>query len=78
MSIRLPLRNLTKSQANTNLTDNGKIKPGVTVRLRAKTNDDGKLKVSWDPFGRSVKNKEAQEDSTAAKTITADSTSVKN
>jgi hypothetical protein len=34
---------------------------GVSVRVRAKTGDDGKLKLSWDPFRKSVKNKKEAE-----------------
>jgi hypothetical protein len=63
MSIRLPLRNLTKSQANTDLSDGAKAKKGVSLRLRARTGEDGKLKISWDPFRRSIKNKEDVRDS---------------
>jgi hypothetical protein len=67
MSIRLPLRNLTKSQANTDISDGGKAKKGVSLRLRAKTGDDGKLKVTWDPFRLAVKNKQDVKDSTDLK-----------
>jgi hypothetical protein len=58
MSIRFPLNNLTRSQANTDISDGGKIKKGVSLRLRARTGSDGKLKVSWDPFRKSLKKKE--------------------
>jgi hypothetical protein len=57
MFIKLPFRNLLKSQANTDISDNGKPARGPSLRLRAKTGDDGKLKVSWDPLRRSKKNK---------------------
>jgi hypothetical protein len=57
MSIQVPLRNLTKNQSNTDLTEEGGKGGGISVRLRAKTGDDGKLKISWDPFRRSIKNK---------------------
>lgn len=66
MSIRLPVSNLTKSQAETDISDDGKAKKGVSLRLRARTGEDGKLKVSWDPFRRSKKNKEEVQDSTQA------------
>jgi hypothetical protein len=66
MSIRLPLRNLTKSQANTDLGDGVKAKKGVSLRLRART-ENGKLKVSWDPFRRAIKNKEDVKDSAESK-----------
>ncbi len=59
MSIRLPVRNLTRNQEGTDLSEGGKNKKGLSLRLRARTGDDGKLKLSWDPFKRSVQNKEA-------------------
>jgi hypothetical protein len=58
MSIQFPLRNLTKNQSNTDLSDEVKAKKGISLRLRAKTGDDGKLKVSWDPFRKSIKNRD--------------------
>jgi hypothetical protein len=67
MSIKFPLTNLTKSQANTDISDDGKRKKGVSLRLRAKTGDDGKLKVTWDPFRKSIKNKQDIKDSTQVK-----------
>jgi hypothetical protein len=57
MFIRLPLKNLLKSQAGTDISDEGKSVRGVSLRLRAKTGDDGKLKVSWDPLRLSKRNK---------------------
>lgn len=63
MSIQFPLRNLTKDQADTDLSDNGGKGAGVAIRLRARTGEDGNLKVSWDPFRRSLRKKEAVEDS---------------
>jgi hypothetical protein len=67
MSIRFPLNNLTRSQANADISDGGKIKKGVSLRLRARTGTDGKLKVSWDPFKKSLKKKEEVKDSAEAK-----------
>jgi hypothetical protein len=64
MSIRLPLTNLTKSQASTDISDDGKAKKGVSLRLRARTGDDGKLKISWDPFRRGKKKKDEVQEST--------------
>ena len=66
MSITLPVSNLTKSQADTDITENGRAKKGVSLRLRARTGDDGKLKVSWDPYRRAKKKKEEVSDSTQA------------
>jgi len=65
MSIRFPVRNLLKSQAKMDLTDEGKQRAGIALRIRAKTGDDGKLKISWDPFGKSKNNKESKADSAA-------------
>ncbi|HUR12023.1 MAG TPA: AsmA-like C-terminal region-containing protein [Flavitalea sp.] len=64
MSIQVPVRNLLKNQENTDLTDAGKKGGGISVRLRAKTGDDGKLKVSWDPFRKAIKNRKEASDST--------------
>lgn len=57
MFIKLPLRNLLKDQGNTDISDDGKAAHGVSLRLRAKTGDDGKLKVSWDPLRLAKRNK---------------------
>jgi hypothetical protein len=57
MFIKLPFRNLLKSQSGTDISENGKPAHGPSLRLRAKTGDDGKLKISWDPLRRSKKNK---------------------
>jgi hypothetical protein len=62
MSIKLPLRNLMNSQANTDISDAGKTRKGLGLRLRAKTGEDGKLKISWDPFRLSVRNRENVKD----------------
>jgi hypothetical protein len=66
MSIKFPLNNLTRSQANTDISDGGRSKKGVSLRLRLKTGDDGKLKITWDPFRRSIKKKEDARDSADA------------
>jgi len=67
MFIKLPLRNLLKSQANTDIADEGKAAHGVSLRLRAKTGDDGKLKVSWDPLRLAKRNKKDVIDSAERK-----------
>ncbi len=67
MFIRLPVKNLLKSQANTDISDAGKSVKGVSLRLRAKTGDDGKLKVSWDPFRLAKRNKKDVKDSAEQK-----------
>ncbi len=48
MSIQVPARNLKKIADNDIIINKGKA--GLNLRLRAKTGDDGKLKISWDPF----------------------------
>jgi hypothetical protein len=56
MSIQIPLNNLKANKKDTLLVNNGvDSKTGVSLRLRAKTGDDGKLKISWDPFKKSLK-----------------------
>lgn len=67
MFIKMPLRNLLKSQANTDISDGGKPARGVSIRLRAKTGDDGKLKISWDPLRLAKKNKKDVQESTEEK-----------
>ena len=57
MFIKLPFRNLLKSQAGTDISENGKPARGPSIRLRAKTGEDGKLKISWDPLRLSKRNK---------------------
>jgi hypothetical protein len=55
MRIVLPVKNLLGSNADTDLTDEGKSKRGVSIRLRAQTGEDGKLQVGWDPLRRGGK-----------------------
>jgi hypothetical protein len=57
MFIKLPFRNLLKSQSNTDISANGRAAHGPSLRLRAKTGDDGKLNISWDPLRLSKRNK---------------------
>ncbi len=56
MNIELPLSNLKKIADDEEVIKKGKT--GAKVRLRAKTGDDGKLKVSWNPFNNGKKVKE--------------------
>jgi hypothetical protein len=59
MSIQIPLSNLKEKNVDKDLANRGvKSKTGVSVRLRAKTGDDGKLKISWDPFKKALKKKD--------------------
>ena len=57
MSLQIPLRNLSKERDQDippeSRGNDGKA--GVSVRLRAKTGPDGKLKISWDPFKKALK-----------------------
>jgi hypothetical protein len=57
MSLQVPLSNLSKDR-NQDVPPSSKGndgKAGPSIRLRAKTGDDGKLKVSWDPFRKALK-----------------------
>lgn len=51
MSLQVPLSNLSKEENDINNT--GKV--GLAIRLRAKTGEDGKLAISWDPFNNAAK-----------------------
>jgi AsmA-like C-terminal region len=55
LSIQVPLSNL-KASKDTVLTNKGiNSKTGVSARLRAQSGEDGKIKISWDPFNKSGK-----------------------
>jgi len=57
MSLQVPLSNLSKDR-NQDIPPDSKGndgKAGPSIRLRAKTGDDGKLKISWDPFKKALK-----------------------
>jgi predicted ABC-class ATPase len=60
MSIKFPIRNVLRKNDSIDLISSD-IKHGVTVMVRAKTGEDGKLKISWDPFRRSRRNKKEAE-----------------
>ena len=56
MSLQVPLSNLKARAGDVPPESRGNdSKGGLSVHLRAKTDDDGKLKISWDPFRRAVK-----------------------
>ncbi|MGZ5254143.1 MAG: hypothetical protein ACXWV4_07300, partial [Flavitalea sp.] len=55
MRIVVPVKTLLGNNENTDLSDEGKSKRGVSIRLRAQTGDDGKLQVGWDPLRRGGK-----------------------
>ncbi len=52
MSIQVPVSTLTKSE-NETLQNTGRA--GMNVRLRAKTGEDGKVKINWDPFNNATR-----------------------
>ncbi len=56
MSIQIPLSNLSREE---NEIDHKTGKVGMNVRLRAKTGDDGKLNISWDPLNKASKARKA-------------------
>jgi hypothetical protein len=56
MSIKFPIRNIIKKNDSIDLISSD-IRTGPSIRVRAKTGDDGKLKISWDPFRRAARNK---------------------
>jgi len=59
MSILVPLSNLKKRGPDFELVNKGTdSKKGLSVHLRAKYGDDGKVKISWDPFKKALKNKD--------------------
>jgi hypothetical protein len=56
LSIQVPLSNLRKRDQDEELVNKGVAsKTGVSLRLRAKTGEDGKAKISWDPFNLALK-----------------------
>ena len=57
MSLQVPLSNLSKNQNNNIPPDSrgNDSKAGLSVRLRARRGDDGKLKITWDPFKKALK-----------------------
>lgn len=57
LSLQVPLSNLKKDR-NPDLPPPNKGndgKTGLSVRLRARRGDDGKVKISWDPFKKALK-----------------------
>jgi hypothetical protein len=58
MSLQVPLSNLKTPAADVPPESRGNdSKGGISLHLRAKTGDDGKLKISWDPFRKGGKKK---------------------
>jgi hypothetical protein len=53
MSLQVPLSNLKARNQDVPPPNKGKHgKAGISLHLRARTGEDGKLKVTWDPFGK--------------------------
>ena len=74
LSVQIPLNNLTKNKSAFTLKKKDiNRKTGVSLWLRAKTSDNGKAKISWDPFKRGVKEREKNNADTL-KTAVPDST----
>jgi hypothetical protein len=63
MSIQVPLSNLSK--AENDIINTGRV--GMNVRLRAKTGDDGKLGISWDPFNNASRDRKEDAKAVAEK-----------
>ena len=75
MSIQVPLNNLTKSDFT--LKNKGvKSRTGVSVWLRAKTGENGRAKISWDPFKKGVKERKKNDENSPDKAA-SDSTKLK-
>ena len=56
MSLAVPLSNLKDQKDNVSLYSKGvHDNLGISVHLRARTGDDGKLKITWDPFQKALK-----------------------
>jgi hypothetical protein len=56
MSLQVPVSNLKMRAGDIPPESRGNdSKAGLRVHLRAKTGEDGKLKISWDPFRRALK-----------------------
>jgi hypothetical protein len=56
MSLQIPLSNLKNRDTNAPPESKGNdSKAGLSLRLRARTGEDGKLKISWDPFKKALK-----------------------
>ncbi|MEO6916204.1 MAG: AsmA-like C-terminal region-containing protein, partial [Chitinophagaceae bacterium] len=64
ISIQIPMSNLAKR--NDSFTPRNKginSRTGISLFLRAKSGEDGKTKVSWDPFKKALKNARRRADS---------------
>lgn len=58
LSLQVPLSNLKERSPDAPPPNKGNEgKAGLSLRLRAKRGDDGKLKITWDPFKKALKKK---------------------
>ena len=57
MSLQIPLRNLSDKNYRNIPPESRDASAGLSLRLRAHRDDDGKLKITWDPFKRALKKK---------------------
>jgi hypothetical protein len=56
MSLQVPISNLKAKPTDVPPESRGNdSKAGLSVRLRARTDEDGQLKITWDPFRRGLK-----------------------
>ena len=55
LSIQVPLSNLKANKDSVLVNKGISSKTGVSARLRAQKGDDGKIKISWDPFNKAGK-----------------------
>jgi AsmA-like C-terminal region len=63
LSIQVPLSNLKANKDSVMVNKGISSKTGVSARLRAKRGDDGKIKITWDPFnkaGKKIKTKSSK------------------
>jgi hypothetical protein len=58
LSLVIPISNLKERKPDVPPPNKGnEANPGLSVRMRARTGEDGKLKLSWDPFRKALKKK---------------------
>jgi hypothetical protein len=73
LSIQIPVSNLAKRDETYELRNKGvNSKAGLSVYLRAKSGEDGKTRISWDPFKKALK--KAKSDSTGTTSASSNPT----
>jgi len=60
LSIQVPLSNLKANKDSIMVNKGIFSKTGVSARLRARRGDDGKIKITWDPFNKAGKKLKAE------------------